>query len=31
MNEYELHPETFADLDDIRAYIAEDTRTQPTG
>jgi plasmid stabilization system protein ParE len=24
MNEYELHPETFADLEDIRAYIAED-------
>jgi len=23
MNEYELHPEALADLDDIRAYIAE--------
>jgi plasmid stabilization system protein ParE len=24
MNEYALHPEAFADLDDIREYIAED-------
>ena len=24
MNEYALHPEAFADLDEIREYIAED-------
>jgi plasmid stabilization system protein ParE len=24
MSEYALHPEAFIDLDDIRAYIAED-------
>ncbi len=25
MNNYALHPEALADLDEIRAYIAEDT------
>jgi plasmid stabilization system protein ParE len=24
MSEYQLHPEAFADLDDIREYIADD-------
>jgi len=27
---YALHPEAFADLDDIRDYIAQETRTQLT-
>ena len=27
---YALHPEAFADLDDIRDYIAQENRTQPT-
>ena len=27
---YPLHPEAFSDLDDIRDYIAQKTRTQPT-
>jgi plasmid stabilization system protein ParE len=27
---YALHPEAFSDLDDIRDYIAQKTRAQPT-
>jgi hypothetical protein len=30
MSGYALHPEAYNDLDDIRAYIAEVARTQPT-
>jgi len=30
MSGYSLHPEAFADLDDIRDYIAQETRTQLT-
>jgi hypothetical protein len=31
MTGYALHPEGYIDIDEIREYIAEETRTQPTG
>jgi hypothetical protein len=30
MSGHALHPEAYDDLDDIRGYIAQDTRTRPT-
>ena len=31
MSGHALHPEAYADLEDIRGYIAQDNPTQPTG